>query len=106
MEQSGVFTVSVPRAKELSAELGFCGSRSGRDVNKEQETGLTRLRARAGGADAVAQCGSAFECRIVQKQLLELDVRARPWSHETRPSHLSLLLSSLLPLSLHLSMLT
>ena len=73
MEQSGVFTLSVPRAQELSAELSFCGSRSGRDVNKEKETGLVRLCARAGGADAVAQCGSAFECRIVQKQLLELN---------------------------------
>lgn len=73
MEQSGVFTVSVPRAAELSEELGFCGSRSGRDVDKETKSGLSRLRARAGGADAVAECGAAFECRVVQKQLLELN---------------------------------
>ena len=42
MEQADVFTVSVPRAKELSKELGFCGSRSGRDVDKEKESGVTR----------------------------------------------------------------
>ena len=73
MEQADVFTVSVPRAKELSKELGFCGSRSGRDVDKEKESGLTRAPARAGGADGVAECQIVFECRIVQKQLLDLD---------------------------------
>lgn len=72
MEQSDIFTVSVPREKELAKELGFCGSRSGRDVNKQETAGLTRLAARAGGADAVAECGTIFECRIVQKQLLDL----------------------------------
>ena len=72
MEQADVFTVSVPSAGELKKELGFCGARSGRDVNKEQASGLTRLSAQAGGADGVAECGSFFECRIVQKQLLDL----------------------------------
>ena len=72
MEQSDVFTVSVPHEKTLVKELGFCGSRSGRDVNKQESAGLTRLAARAGGADAVAECGTIFECRIVQKQLLDL----------------------------------
>jgi flavin reductase (DIM6/NTAB) family NADH-FMN oxidoreductase RutF len=73
MEQTDVFTVSVPRTKELNKELAFCGSRSGRDVDKEIMSGLTRRKARAGGADIVAECGSFFECRVVQKQLLDLD---------------------------------
>lgn len=72
MEQADVFTLSVPRAGELQKELGFCGTHSGRDVNKERKSGLSRLAARAGGADGVWQCGAFFECRIVQKQLLDL----------------------------------
>jgi flavin reductase (DIM6/NTAB) family NADH-FMN oxidoreductase RutF len=72
MEKTDVFTVSIPRAKELTKELSFCGVRSGRDVNKESEAGLVRLAARAGGADGVAGCGVVFECRIAQKQLLDL----------------------------------
>lgn len=72
MEQTDVFTVSVPRAKDLAKQLAFCGSRSGRDVDKEKHAGLTRAPARAGGADFVAECGAAFECRIVQKQMLDL----------------------------------
>ena len=73
MEKTHAFTLSVPRPKRLAKELAFCGARSGRDVDKEKESGLTRSPARAGGADAVAECGIAFECRILQKQMLDLD---------------------------------
>lgn len=73
MEQADVFTVSIPHAKLMGKELAFCGSRSGRNVNKEKEANLSRLAPRAGGAEAVAGCGVVFECRIVQKQMLDLD---------------------------------
>ena len=72
MEQTDVFTVSFPKTKEMAKELAFCGVRSGRDVNKEKEANLSRLAPRAGGAEAVAGCGIVIECRIVQKQLLDL----------------------------------
>ena len=73
MEKAETFTVSIPRDGELKKELAFCGAKSGRDVDKEKASGLTRLPARAGGADAVGECGCAFECRIVGKRLLDLD---------------------------------
>ncbi len=73
MEKTDVFTLSVPRTKECVKELAFCGSRSGRDVDKEKMSGLSRAKAISGGADAVAECGSVFECRILQKQLLDLN---------------------------------
>ncbi len=72
MEGADVFTLSFPRAKEMGRALAFCGARSGRDVNKEKEAGLSRLAPRAGGAAAVAGCGIVMECRIVQEQLLDL----------------------------------
>ena len=73
MEQTDVFTVSIPREKEMGKQLGFCGAHSGRDVDKEKEAGLVRTVPRAGGAEGVAGCGIVFECRIAQKQLLDLD---------------------------------
>jgi len=72
MENTDVFTVSFPHAKEMVKELAFCGARSGRDVNKEKEANLSRLSPRAGGAESVAGCGLVIECRIVQKQMLDL----------------------------------
>jgi len=82
IEKADVFTVSVPNTGELAKELAFCGSHSGRDVNKQEETGLTRLSAKAGGSDGVAECGAFFECRIVQKLFgdlseMDADLRAR-----------------------------
>lgn len=76
MEKADTFTLSVPRPKQLAEELAFCGTRSGRDVDKEKESGLKRSPARAGAADAVAGCGVVFECRILQKQMLDLDTLA------------------------------
>jgi len=72
IEKGDVFTLSVPRTGELAKELAFCGSHSGRDVDKQAKTGLTRLGAKAGGSDGVAECGTFFECRIVQKLFGEL----------------------------------
>ena len=72
MEKTDVFTVSFPREKQMVKELAFCGVRSGRDVNKEKEAKLLRAAPRAGGAEAVAGCEIVIECRIVQKQLLDL----------------------------------
>ena len=84
MEGTDVFTVSFPREKEMGKELAFCGVRSGRDVNKEKEANLLRLAPRAGGAEAVAGCSIIMECRVVQKQLLDLstldpDIRAKSY---------------------------
>lgn len=76
MERTDAFTVSAPRAGELEKALAYCGSRSGRDVDKGRETGLVPLAARAGGADGVAGCGAYFECRVINKlfgDLTELD---------------------------------
>ena len=72
MEKTSVFTVSFPREKQMGKEIAFCGTRSGRDVNKEKEANLLRLAPRAGGAEGVAGCEILMECRIVQKQLLDL----------------------------------
>jgi len=80
IEKGDVFTLSVPRTGELAKELAFCGSHSGRDVDKQAKTGLTRLGAKAGGSDGVAECGTFFECRIVQKlfgELSEMDPELR-----------------------------
>ncbi|MEA5049687.1 MAG: flavin reductase [Eubacteriales bacterium] len=73
MEKTDVFTVSVPRTGELKQALSFCGSHSGRDTDKEKTSGLTRVSTRAGAADGVSECGSFFECRVIQKQMLDLN---------------------------------
>jgi flavin reductase (DIM6/NTAB) family NADH-FMN oxidoreductase RutF len=43
VERDGVFTVSVPLPDAMKKELGFCGTKSGRDVNKLESLGLSTL---------------------------------------------------------------
>lgn len=72
MENTDAFTISVPETGDMAKALAFCGTHSGRDVNKGERTGLTRLPSRTGGADGVACCRAYFECRIVHKVFCDL----------------------------------
>lgn len=66
MESSGYFTVSVlpPELKKVTA---FCGSRSGRDVDKAGECGLT-VRYGAGDAPFFEEAEWAVVCRKLYAQ--------------------------------------
>jgi len=41
MDKQSEFTVCFPKPGELKKEIAFCGSKSGREYNKAEETGLT-----------------------------------------------------------------
>ena len=41
IEKTGEFTVSIPIDDSAKKILGFCGSKSGRDIDKAKEIGLT-----------------------------------------------------------------
>lgn len=43
IDQAGEFTVSVPIENNLSQQLRFCGTNSGRDIDKFAAAGLTTL---------------------------------------------------------------
>jgi len=68
MEKHERFTLSFfPRT--MKPALDFCGSRSGRDVDKAREAGLSPFFIEAGGvgfeqADTVIVCEKAYSCAI------------------------------------------
>lgn len=65
IEQTQEFVVNVPPL-ELQRHIYYCGSHSGRDVNKFKETGLTPLPARYIRTPIIAECVAHMECRITQ----------------------------------------
>ena len=67
IEHSGVFTVSIPKEGELSKELAFCGTKSGRDVDKFAACGLTARPGRTLPAPVVGEAWMHMECRVVSK---------------------------------------
>lgn len=67
---SGAFTVNVPLGT-MAEELAFCGSRSGRDVDKFATLGLRTAPGTKVGAPLLADCAVAYECRVVARAELE-----------------------------------
>ncbi len=68
MEENDAFTVSFPKPGTMKKELAFCGTKSGRDVNKTEELGLEFLDPSSDGLQGgIRGCGFHFECRKVFK---------------------------------------
>jgi flavin reductase (DIM6/NTAB) family NADH-FMN oxidoreductase RutF len=66
MEKSDFFTVSF-FGEEHRAALEYCGSHSGRDVDKTKATGLTPVRSDS-GAVYFAEARIVLECRKIYFQ--------------------------------------
>jgi flavin reductase (DIM6/NTAB) family NADH-FMN oxidoreductase RutF len=65
IEKSGVFTISIPREGELARELAFCGSKSGRDMDKFAACGITAKPGRTLPAPVVGEAWMHIECRVL-----------------------------------------
>lgn len=66
LEKNDFFTLSFFHEKYRDV-LKFCGSRSGRDVNKASETGITPIRT-DNNAVYFAEARIVIECRIIYYQ--------------------------------------
>ena len=64
IESSQDFTVNVP-TDAMAEAVAFCGTASGREHDKFQETGLTAQPSRKVRAPIVAECPINFECQVV-----------------------------------------
>ena len=74
IEKSGEFTVSVPVRtgerdydRRVSQILAVCGSRSGRDMDKVSELGLTLVEGEDVDAPAIQELPLTLECRVLFK---------------------------------------
>lgn len=65
VKQSGEFGLNVPTVDLLRA-VDYCGSVSGRDVDKFKAMGLTPARARTIQTALIAECPLNLECKVVQ----------------------------------------
>jgi len=61
---SGEFVLAWP-GEDLAKATIWCGTHSGRDVDKFAETGLTAVKGTIVGAPLVTECAANLECRLV-----------------------------------------
>lgn len=71
IEKSEDFTVSFPLKGQLKKELGLCGTKSGRDVDKIKECGLTLRDGETVSTPVIDECDLHIECKIVFKQPMD-----------------------------------
>jgi flavin reductase (DIM6/NTAB) family NADH-FMN oxidoreductase RutF len=69
IEKAADFTVSVPSG-DMKKEIAFCGTKSGRDVDKFKECGLKTAAGRQVASPVLQVPGTHFECRIVYKNAI------------------------------------
>ncbi|NLW49897.1 MAG: flavin reductase family protein [Candidatus Brocadiaceae bacterium] len=62
----GEFVVSVPD-QDMGEVCDFCGTESGRDVDKFERCGLTPVDAATVSVPLIAECVRHYECRVVHR---------------------------------------
>lgn len=66
IEECGEFVLAFPAADQEEPML-FCGTHSGRDVDKFKESGFKALPAKKVKPPLIAGCVANFECKVVGK---------------------------------------
>lgn len=64
IEASGEFTVNVP-TEAMRRWVGVCGTKSGRDMDKFGEFGMTITPGQTVDAATIDACPMVYECRVV-----------------------------------------
>ena len=69
IRETGEFVINLT-TEELAFATDYCGVKSGRDVDKFKETGLTREKAEKVKAPMIAEAPVSIECKV--KEIREL----------------------------------
>jgi len=70
IEEAGKFTVCLP-SEGMTEALNVCGTKSGRDMDKLKELGLTAKKGTAVEAPYIAECPVYYECEVAFKTQVE-----------------------------------
>jgi len=88
LDRNPEFTVSVPVNGQIRKAFEICGRKSGRDMDKIAEAGLTAVPAETVSVPAIREFPLTLECRVMYRQEqvaadLPEDIRAKFYSDET-----------------------
>lgn len=78
LEENGEFTVNIPVGDINKKILGYCGTMSGRDVDKIKEMGLTLVEPVNISVPGIKELPLTLECKVIYKQKQDLDAIPAP----------------------------
>lgn len=74
LKENQEFTINVPFGEYDKQILGFCGSKSGRDVNKFEALGLTPEEPEVISVPGIRELPLTLECKVLYAQKQELSL--------------------------------
>lgn len=85
LDQSGEFTVNIPVGEIDHKVLGFCGTKSGRNVDKIKELGLSLDEPEVISVPGIRELPLTLECKVIFRNVqdetrLPEDIRNRYYS--------------------------
>jgi flavin reductase (DIM6/NTAB) family NADH-FMN oxidoreductase RutF len=66
LKKTDNYSINIP-TRELLEVIKICGSKSGRDVNKFNSTGLTPIKGKKISSYLIEECPVNLECKVVHK---------------------------------------
>lgn len=86
------FTVNIPYGDTDSKILGFCGTKSGKDIDKIQELGLTLVEPESISVPGIRELPLTLECKVLYRQQQDLsaipeDILQRYYPQDVDGSH-------------------
>ena len=81
IEKASSFTLNIP-GENLGEALNFCGTKSGRDVNKFKECKFSVVPAKKVDAPIINITGFHYECKIVCKSEINPDFLCQEYNED------------------------
>ena len=72
IDKNGEFTVNIPLDESAKKILAYCGSKSGRDVDKAKELGLTYEEPETISVPGIRELPLTLECKVIYKQTQDI----------------------------------
>ena len=76
LDKNPEFTINVPFGPYSKKIIGICGAKSGRNMDKIKEAGLTLVESEAISVPALKELPLTLECKVVYQQKQELSILA------------------------------
>lgn len=86
LDKAGEFTVNIPVGPIDKKILGLCGTKSGRDIDKFKELGLTQVAGQTVSAPAIAEFPLTLECKVIYQQDQDLSALNPTYREHSYPA--------------------
>lgn len=73
LKNGATYTVSIPYSDEMKKALSICGTKSGRECDKEKEADIKFINSKEVSTPIIEGCDKYYECKVVFSQVIDLD---------------------------------